>query len=43
VNGQDGHHDRFHGLKAQVLAGYLRSVSGRDLAFALFVNERRFR
>jgi len=27
------------GLKAQVLAGYLRSVSGRDLAFALFVND----
>ncbi|NQV11251.1 MAG: D-alanyl-D-alanine carboxypeptidase [Cyanobacteria bacterium] len=27
------------GLKAQVLAGYLRSPSGRDLAFALFVND----
>ncbi|MCT0248748.1 D-alanyl-D-alanine carboxypeptidase [Synechococcus sp. CS-205] len=27
------------GLRAQVLAGYLRSRSGRDLAFALFVND----
>jgi len=41
VMAKDGHHDRFTGLKAQVLGGYLRSVSGGSGLRRSFRERRR--